>query len=398
MTRIEKWKPWGSYFFFFCFFWVLFFNHGKIDIVRIPFFVFILWQLYRKRIGVRFLFDPVTIGVFVFAAIAVASNLLNGLPLNKTIKIINWLFPYLLGKYIIDSESADAEKVILILLTFSAVFSMVGISGYLFGFNEFFGVTLFKSDRYIFTLRGINKAGFYLAVSLLLAGYFIIKKDFSVNKKNLVYYLYFLIIAGGLLLTKERKSIFLVGFFLISLVIVYKQYRMLLVILLVAGTLLLAISTSERFAFDRLGHDEALQGRYNAWESAIGLFKQKPLLGHGFTSFRKAYTQYFKENRETFTFKTFHGYPVAHNINLNALAETGILGCIALNSIFFAFRRFYTYRHAKPLAFIFGAVALFIYLSMQTGNFVHASTRTDLAFLIFGFYIAMAYKDSLKQG
>lgn len=396
MSRIERWTPYGVYFFFFSFFYILFFDHGKIDILRIPFFVFILWQLSRKRIPVRFLFDPVTIGVFVFAAIAAASNALNGLPLDKTIDIINWLFPYLMGKYLVDSESADPEKVILILLTFSAAFAMVGIAGYLFGFDKVFGVTLFQSGRYIFTLRGINKAGFYMAASLLLTSYFIIKTDFSITRKNLMYYLYFLIIAAGLLLTEERKSVFLLGFILPAIVIAYKQYRVVMIIVIAAGILLLLTAGPERFAFDRLLHDTSVQGRYNAWESAVGLFKEKPLFGHGFKSFRPASTRYYNENRETFTFKTFKNYPVAHNLNLNALAETGLFGCIALNSIFFAFRRFYKYRQTNPLAFICGVVALFIYLSMQTGNFVHASTRTDLGFLIFGFYMAMTQKDSTK--
>ena len=228
-----------------------------------------------------------------------------------------------------------------------------------------------------------------MAVSLLLSSYFIIKNDFSINRKTLIYYLFFIIIAGGLLLTKERKSILMLAVIMASLVIIYKQYRFLLVILLVAGIALLATSATKRFSFDRMIQDVSVHGRYNAWESAVGLFKEKPLLGHGFASFRQAYTRYFDENRESFTFKTFRAYPVAHNVNLNTLAETGIFGFIALNYIFFAFRRFFKYRHDQPLAFIFGAVVLFIYLTMQTGNFVHASTRTDLSFMIFGFYIGM---------
>lgn len=392
MHRIEHWKPWGIYFFFFCFFWILFFNHGKIDIVRIPFFAFLLWQLYRKRINVRFLFDPITISIVVFGAIAVASNLINNLPLDKTIRIVNWLFPYLLGKYVIDSESADAENIIFIFLTFSAAFSIVGIAGYIFGFNEFLGVKLFKSDRYIFTLRGINKAGFYLAVSGLLNSYFIIKNDFSINRKNWIYYLYFLIIIAGLMLTQERKSILVLGVILMSFVLVYKQYRIFFIVALVGSAIFLASAIPKRFAIDSLVYGDAAQGRYNAWEASIDLFKQKPFLGHGFTSFRKAYTEHFKKNKETFTFKTFHGYAVAHNINLNALAEMGLLGCITMNCLFFTAWRFFKYHRSSQMAFITGSVIVFTYVTMQTGNFIHSSTRTDLIFLIFGVYMSLQYK------
>jgi len=59
-------------------------------------------------------------------------------------------------------------------------------------------------------------------------------------------------------------------------------------------------------------HDEGISGRILLWSSAWGMFLEAPLLGHGPRTFTYAMT------------------PWAHNLYLEALAEQGIVGLLAL--------------------------------------------------------------------
>ena len=154
----------------------------------------------------------------------------------------------------------------------------------------------------------------------------------------------------------------------------------------VVGLILAVFPLPQRYTLKEMVFNQGMQGRITAWECALGLFKEKPLLGHGYPSFRSASAEYFKKNKEAFKFKRFYNWGIAHNMNLNTLAETGILGFIFLNAIFFSAWRFFKYKRDDPLVFVLGSVICFIYVTMQVGNFVHSGTRTTLAFLIFGLY------------
>jgi O-antigen ligase len=398
MNLSEKAKSLGINLFFLWFFVILFFDHKHIDILRIPFFAFIIWQLYRKNIGIRFLIDPVSICIYLFAITAFVSNILNGIPQNHILKILNWLFPYYLGKYVVMHQNKiELERILFYFICFSMAFSSVGIVGYLFDIKTLFGVDLFYSSRYIFTFSGTNRVGFYLSIALLLNIYYFLKNGLSIDRKNILYLICLPILAGGLLLTHERKSIFMATVIIFIFLIIYKKYKIFFLTVIVAGILVLLIPIPERYNPQKIFSGHTMYSRYTAWEAAIRLFKQKPVFGHGYPSFKKAYHDYFQKNKNNFKFKAFYPLGVAHNLNFNALAETGLLGCIILNYMFFIARRFYKYRRSSPLSFIFGLTIVFVYITMQTGNFVHAPIRTDLTFLIFGLYFSLEHKHLLEK-
>lgn len=398
MILSEKTKSLGVHLFFLSLFAILFFDHSKIDILRIPFFAFIIWLLYRKNVGIRFLIDPISICIYLFAITAFVSNILNGIPQNHITQILNWLFPYYLGKYVVmHKNKIEPERILFYFICFSMAFSSVGIVGYLFDIKTLFGVDLFYSNRYIFTFSGINRAGFYLSIALLLSIYYFLKNGLSIDRKNILYLICLPILAGGLLLTHERKSILIATVIIVIFLIIYKKYKIFFLTAIVAGIVVLLIPIPDRYSPQKIFNGHTMYSRYTAWEAATKLFKQKPVFGHGYPSFKKAYHDYFQKNKNNFTFKVFYPLGVAHNLNFNALAETGLLGFIILNYMFFIVRRFYKYRRSSPLSFIFGLTIVYIYISLQTGNFVHTPIRTDLTFLIFGLYFSLEHKHLLEK-
>ena len=158
-----------------------------------------------------------------------------------------------------------------------------------------------------------------------------------------------------------------------------------------------AVPLPQRYHPRELINGSSIQARFNAWETAWGLFKEKPLSGHGFHKFKRASEKYNDQSGHTLRFKEFRGLGIAHNISLNTLAEVGIFGCIAINVIFFSCWRFYKYRYSDRRVFITGVTVFFIYLTMQFGNFVHSSIRTDLAFFVIGLYISLEYIHRLPK-
>jgi len=389
MKMFERVRIYGIHAYLFMFFFILFFRHKNIDTVRVPFLALIIWQIFKKKLSFKFLVDPVSVSIFSFVLTAAVSNAINGIPQDEIVKIINWLFPYYLGKYVIlRFPEIRLGSMLPSLLACATVFSVVGLLGYLLGWETLFGRELFKGGRYLFTISGTNRAGFYLGISLVLGTYFLVQQKISLNSRYLLAVFCWVTIFSALFLIKERKTILMVMVMVAVLLLVYKHYKIVLLGVIAMGLVLAVVPIPSRYHPREMMRDYGMQVRLNAWESAIGLFREKPVLGHGYPSFKKACKRYNEENQDTLRFKTFESAGMAHNLSLNALAETGFLGFLALNAVFFNARRFYRYRQSDTSLFILGMTICFVYVTMQFSNFVHSPARTDLAFLVVGLYLS----------
>jgi len=390
LKAVDGLRKYGIHVYFIMFFFLLFFRYKNIDIVRLPFFLFIVYQLWKKKLSLKFLIDPVAISILVLAFTALVSNTVNGIPLERIVRILNWLFPYYLGKYaIVECPEIKIDTILLYLLICATLFSMVGLLGHLFGWETLFGHELFQGDRYKFTIRKINWAGFCIGTSLVLGLYFFISQKASWRYGYLFPIVCWLVVFASLFLIKERKTIALVCAIIMMLLLVYRQYWSVIVALMAAGLILATVPIPQRYQPGQWLRGSSIQARFNAWESAIGLFKEKPLIGHGYPSFRQAHKAYNTQYHGEMKFKTYSELKFAHNMNLNALVELGMVGFLALNFMFFSCWRFYRYRYSDRSLFILGVAVVFFYSALQFSGFVHAPLRTDLVFLVFGLYLAL---------
>ena len=85
-----------------------------------------------------------------------------------------------------------------------------------------------------------------------------------------------------------------------------------------------AVATSEQSTFDRFNH--ALTYRLNLWETGLRMWQAEPLTGIGSNNYKRAYAQYASRADDRFVANRTH----SHNIYVEWLAETGLVGGLGL--------------------------------------------------------------------
>ena len=85
-----------------------------------------------------------------------------------------------------------------------------------------------------------------------------------------------------------------------------------------------AITVSEQTTFDRFNH--ALTYRLNLWETGLRMWQAEPLTGIGSNNYKRAYAQYASRADDRFVANRTH----SHNIYVEWLAETGLVGGLGL--------------------------------------------------------------------
>lgn len=88
-----------------------------------------------------------------------------------------------------------------------------------------------------------------------------------------------------------------------------------------------AISAVQQSTFDRLNH--ALSYRLNLWETGWHMWQAEPLTGIGSNQYKRAYAQYASRADDPFMQHPTH----SHNIYVEWLAETGLVGALGLVAI-----------------------------------------------------------------
>jgi O-antigen ligase len=275
------------------------------------------------------------------------------------------------------------------------IFALVGFIGDVFSLDTMFGKTIFKNGRFAFTLDGSNRAGFYLSASMLiLLGMMVTQKKFSVRKDIFLLYIPTVLMFFSLILAAEKKSIFLLPFFVVFFVIFSKKYKALLLISLVGASVFYSTDIPSRLSISQLSKQSStVSSRLNAWKISCRLIEQKPIFGHGFGSFMEKSGNYFRKHKAKFSFNKYKPLCCAHNINLNTFVETGLLGLIILNTIFFvSIIAIFRTVNSNHFVFYIGLILIFIYLELQFGNFIKSFQRTNYVFLLMGICAGISLK------
>ncbi len=88
-----------------------------------------------------------------------------------------------------------------------------------------------------------------------------------------------------------------------------------------------AVAASEQSTFDRVNH--ALTYRLNLWETGLHMWQAEPVTGIGSNNYKHAYAQYASRADDRFVARRTH----SHNIYVEWLAETGLVGGLGLVAI-----------------------------------------------------------------
>lgn len=159
--------------------------------------------------------------------------------------------------------------------------------------------------------------------------------------------------------------------------------------------------TSERFAAriersaalmngDREGLDHALAFRLPIWDAALSMSAAHPINGVGVRGFRVAYADHAAEGDRWLGFDGEHGAAHAHNIVLELLSETGILGLLCwLLAVAGGVRGWHwAGAERRALALAPGIAALAMLFPLNTHYAVYSSVWGGLLLLLAALYAA----------
>lgn len=371
--------------------------------------------------------------LFIATFFSIAMNIKNGKVVYcKKIPsyMAMWLIflPFVLVSY--KANTLGSLRIIcgiLISLAFMMNVEWIGYSkiilGAFAGINVFFTIFFFIMPQlYTFVINAygtipagtsVGKAGYragitdhysqngiyisiflILIVSELLACYFTKEKD---QKKQGIFFICCCITLFSLLLTGKRGVLV---FSVIAVVFTYliSSKRKVTNAIKIAVGILIALGILQimsefvpeiGFVFERfqsVGDDGSTAERLAMWGLAINKFAKNPFFGNGFWSFRSFYhenlAQIFHYNDERFQ------YLNAHNVYLQVLCETGVLGeIIYLSAITLTLRQtIKIVRECEQINAGLKSAALFS-LSMQIFYVIYSFTGNCLYDVVFLFYI-----------
>ncbi len=247
--------------------------------------------------------------------------------------------------------------------------------------------------------------GMYLSVGLGIFGSVLLNDMKSI--KNIIG---FIVMLAALLLTGKRGPLL---FSIVSLVIVYYFFKsdkpkgrlikifgilfLGLVALLIASIWVPQLLNVLNRFFSESNSGDVTAGRGPLYDLAFKLFKEKPIFGHGWGS----YPSYYYENLGKYM--SVYKYRHAHNIYLQLLCESGIVG-FALNILFFLYNLFSTimlftqYRKSKKYLQQSAGFAMPYCLFIQVFFLLYGMTGNPLydVAVLFPYYFSIMYVNYYK--
>lgn len=229
------------------------------------------------------------------------------------------------------------------LLGLFMVYHILGIVGFIFRFESFFGIipnTLIDNFRYSSILTNPNAWGEFTFVSLMIALWFFLNEK---NTKTKVLYIpLFLIIGAALLISLSRNALLLTLITYILLMVYSKHLERWLKQLLFTGASLVVLAFlvllifKTDFALDFFRLNQGLTGRNELWAFIIEQIKLNPWFGVGYNN-----------SSIMLTWNTSFDVSSSHSMYLGLLYEMGIIGFSIL--ILWIIKRGSAYIHRSKL-------------------------------------------------
>lgn len=258
------------------------------------------------------------------------------------------------------------------------------------GINIYFYKGIYAETYFL----GKNGLGTLLAMTLPIAQIKIIN-----SKEKLLYYIFSFIILTGLILTMSQGAIIglIVGEIVLFILGDKKIRRQILTFGIIGILILCAFIVHSLIVKDNLFsyfltrldmQSSSKTERIYIWKSAWKMFLDHPITGVGFGSFSLAYPYYKlpQARGQTMSF--------AHNLPLNLLAETGILGFITftLLTLSFFWKGIKSYLKNKDLMLISLIGGFTAYMVHQLFDGTMWSLHLGIFFFLLGAIFNKSYE------
>lgn len=340
---------------------------------------------------------------FLFVIVCIASYFIfaqNSPLLSESPQIENIVFLLIFFIYLISWNEAY-EKIMdkLVLLTF--IYLIFSLPMHFFYYeSSLLSATAFFSDMRYEAISNKNTLGIFLGLLLIYSLY-------KLNSNLILYnYLMVMLIYVSIFYTFSRSALFIsiLGTFLFFLLNInfFKKFMLLLFSILIL-LFIFQISPSKYQDMKSLSNEQVIMqnyryidedkiilendpsktfsiqsARYQYLKESFEGFIEKPLVGHGFTNFRKNKT-FLNESGEVIR------NPVTHNDFAQILYELGLLGfLIFLFLIVFQINLiFKRISHLNNLGLIFMIQIIVLLISINTGNYLDHT--------LFWSYLALSF-------
>jgi O-antigen ligase len=341
-----------------------------------------LWHRYLDR---KFLLDPVLLATLAYAAIALLSNLAGSGRMADSLKILSWTLPFILGKAYSQYHSEQLNKTLILGAAFLAAYMAVALALSIDGLDQISALK-YSQHYLILTFRHITRTAIFVAVAGLICVYALLYcRETSVR---LLAWPGIAILLPTLILTGRRMTV--AAFLAVSaLLLLYRKKYLILGIGLAVTVLgILVLGQAKRFDLnpERLQKTQSVVERRTVWYAGWQIFKDNPILGSGFGSFKEEAKPHVEEYRSTHPNHTKHeNLEDAHNIILHVAAETGIIGVAAMLFIFFfSIWSGWSRRLSHPAALCLSACCMLIFMNSQLHVHLYASNMHGFLFLLMG--------------
>jgi O-antigen ligase len=275
-------------------------------------FIFIVvWALLKIR------FKPKVSIPFIILMVFSLISLILSQYCNSSIKAVLVFFVYVLWFYSLKDILQEEKHTVNTVKIFILIACVVNILDIYFHYSVGFKEIV---ERYPFW-QGKNALGLFLVMALCFSGSILV----SGRWKWLIYINSVLLVFGVIL--SYSRSAWIACFAAIVGILAYRLKHGLLILVCL---IIMLFTTSPKMISQRVsstfsGQDTNIKQRIELWDNTLEIIKARPLIGTGLGTFREAYMKMYPDSapKEGEGSRTVRH---AHNLYLQILSETGIIG------------------------------------------------------------------------
>lgn len=303
--------------------------------------------------------------------------------------------------YLMTFSLLSKEKIKIVfksLLTLLVIYNILGVLGFIFKFEYFFGFIkneLVDNFRYSSVLKNPNSFGEFTYLSLMISIYLFI--DTNNKKTKVVYLLSIFISLLSLVVSMSRNAVLMTVISVIFLIVfnynnINKQVKRMLAVVFITGLIGIVILSIVNFDFvlNLFRLNQGLNERVDLWLFVLQYIKVRPFVGIGYGNSSLIFLNHLY-------FQVSH----AHNLYLSLLFENGLIPTIVIIGYFvyvivtlFKFRKL-TVRYNNEITIILVVLVSFLAGQIFEFSFLKIDAMNYLIFILLG--ISMSVFSKIKD-
>jgi O-antigen ligase len=338
-----------------------------------------------KNDRLDFFKDPALYALLIFGAYSSAVNAFGPGEVARTGIIYGWAVPFLVGKAFARFNSNNLLKYVFFAAMALAGFMLAAQILLFLGVRQIGDVNLGMSNLTL-TFRNSSRTAIFVATGAFICLTYAISS--RTRQTIFLAACSCVTLISALVGTGSRMT--LMAFLLCSSIFLFlqKKLRILFFILAIILCTVPFFGKEQRFNLNpsHLISTQSATERFTVWYAAWEVFKEHPMVGSGFRTFKEASAPHVAN------YRTFHpqknNYETlsdAHNIVLHLLSESGLIGISIFTMVFFygirnSWKARLKQNHSIPLIL---CIAL-IFLHAQLHVNIFATNVSGLLFLLTG--------------